>query len=116
MYTGWNSDYDQELVGKIKAIAKPNDKTNYKTKLKNLNWSDIAFKNFTGEDCKKRFNVHLKQVRRHRTLNEITADIEANIKKCPVKKPLNSYQIYVQDQLLNATHQGDFVSFASTLK
>lgn len=82
---------------------------NYKTRMKQLNWKDIAFKEHTGEDCENRFKNHLKNVRRHRNLNEIVTDIETNIKKCPVKKPLNSYQIFIQDQLSNATTSGDFV-------
>lgn len=74
-----------------------------------MNWSEIAFKHYTAEDCEKRFADHLKHVRRHRNLNEVATDVEANIKKCLLKKPLNSYQIFVQDQLANATTSGDFV-------
>lgn len=110
---GWSSDDDRELIEKVKSISKSNDKVNYKTRLKQMNWVEIAFKNYTPEKCEKRFMDHLKHVRRHRTLNEIAVDIETNIKKCPIKKPLNSYQIFVKDQLMNATTSGDFVSINS---
>lgn len=74
-----------------------------------MNWNEVAFKSYSAEDCKKRFNNHLKHVRRYRTLIEIANDMEINIKKCPVKKPLNSYQLFIQDQLSNAKSSGDFV-------
>lgn len=75
-----------------------------------MNWSDIAFKSYTPDECEKRFKSHLKHVRRYRNLNEIATDIETNIKKCPLKKPLNSYQLFIQDQLTNVKSSGDFVS------
>lgn len=74
-----------------------------------MEWSDIAFKGHTPKDCEHRFNNHLKNVRRHRNLKEVVTDIEENIKRCPLKKPLNSYQIFIQDQLAHATTSGDFV-------
>lgn len=95
----------------MKAYAKPNDKVQYKTRLKQLDWSNIAFKNFSAEDCAKRFEKHLKNVRHHRNLDEIVTDVQANLKKCPVKKPLNSYQLFIQEQLTAAEYSGDFVSF-----
>lgn len=107
---GWSSDDDKELVTKLKALAKPNDKVQYKTRLQQLNWDDLAFKTYSGGDCQKRFEEHLKRVRRFRNLSEIVTDVEENIKKCPVKKPLNSYQIFIQDQLANVKSSGDFVS------
>lgn len=110
-FEGWSSDDDRELVEKVKSTSASTDKVNYKTRLKQMNWNNIAFKNYTAEDCEKRFTDHLKSVRRHRNLNEIAVDIEANIKKCPIKKPLNSYQIFVQEQLANVTTSGDFVGF-----
>lgn len=76
-----------------------------------MKWQDIAFKSYSAYDCEKRFQSHLKNVRRYRNLNEIATDIETNIKKCPLKKPLNSYQIFIQDQLTNVRSSGDFVSY-----
>lgn len=107
---GWSSDDDRELVQKVKSTAKENDKLNFKTRLNRVDWNGIAFKAYTPEECKSRFNAHLKNVRHWRTLSEIAADIEANIKKCPLKKPLNSYQLFVQEQLANVKSSGDFVS------
>lgn len=96
---------------KIKSTCKSNDKLAYKTRLSRFNWNEVAFKGHTGVECEKRFSHHLKSVRRHRILAEIVTDIEANIKKCPIKKPLNSYQLFVRDQLTNTTTSGDFVSY-----
>lgn len=107
---GWSSEDDRELVQKVKSTSKDTDKVSYKTRLKQLNWNNIAFKSYSGDECEKRFQTHLKRVRRHRNLNEIATDIEANIKKCPLKKPLNSYQLFIQDQLANVKSSGDFVS------
>lgn len=106
----WNSDDDHELVIKVKALTKDTDKTNYKTRLTQFDWSGVTFKNHSSEDCKKRFKCHLQKVRRFRTFYEIVDDIETNIKQCPIKRPLNSYQLFIQDQLSNATSSGDFVS------
>lgn len=107
---GWSSDDDRELVQKVKSTSKENDKVSFKTRLKQLKWTTIAFKNYSADDCKKRFDSHLKHIRKHRNLSEIATDIEANIKKCPLKKPLNSYQLFVQEQLANVKSSGDFVS------
>lgn len=109
----WSSDDDHELVVKVKERTKSNDKVNYETRLTQFDWSEIAFKNHSSEDCKKRFKCHLRKVRRYRTFFEVVTDVETNIKKCPIKKPLNSYQLFmIQDQLANATSSGDFVSDA----
>lgn len=78
--------------------------------MKTLDWETIAFKSYSGTECEKRFKIHLKNVRRHRNLSEIVNDVEINIKKCPIKKPLNAYQLFIQDQLTKQTTQGDFVS------
>lgn len=109
-YVGWSTDEDQELVKKVKETTKEQDKVSYKTRLKQLDWRTIAFKAYSADECEKRFHNHLKHVRRHRNLSEITTDIETNIKKCPLKKPLNAYQLFVQDQLTNVKSSGDFVS------
>lgn len=107
---GWSSDDDRELIQKVKSTSKENDKVNYRTRLKQLNWSNVAFKTYNGDECKKRFTSHLKNVRKYRTMNEIVTDIEANINKTGLKKPLNSYQLFVQEQLANVKSSGDFVS------
>lgn len=114
IFVGWSSDDDRELVQKVKSTSKENDRVNFKTRLKQMNWQTIAFKTYSPEDCEKRFNSHLKNVRRYRNLCEIATDIEANIQKCPLKKPLNSYQLFVQEKLANVKSSGDFVSFIKT--
>lgn len=78
--------------------------------MRTLDWETIAFKKYSGKECEKRFKTHLKHIRRHRNLSEIVNDVEANIKKCPIKRPLNAYQLFIQDQLTKQTTQGDFVS------
>ncbi|XP_031617332.1 nucleolar transcription factor 1-B-like isoform X2 [Contarinia nasturtii] len=105
---GWSSDDDRKLVQKVKSTSKQSDKVSYKTRLKQLDWNEIAFKSYSAKDCENRFQNHLKHVRRHRNLNEIVTDIETNIKKCPIKKPLNSYQLFIQDQLTHVKSSGDF--------
>lgn len=106
----WNTDDDSELVKKVKATCRTGDKASYKTRMRTLDWETIAFKKYSGKECENRFKVHLKNVRRHRNLSEIVNDVESNIKKCPIKKPLNAYQLFIQDQLSNQTAQYDFVS------
>lgn len=108
---GWNSDDDRLLVEKIKAISKENDKVNYKTRLKQIDWKQIAFKKYSAKDCEDRINAHLKRVRRYRNLNEIVVDIETNIKKARLEEGLSAYHVFVQEQLSKATTSGDFVSF-----
>lgn len=88
-------------------MSKTNDKVSFKTRLKQFDWKKIAFQNYSAKDCEDRFNVLMKPVRRHRNLNDIAVDIETTITK--VKKPLNSYQLFVQDQLSKVTSDGDFV-------
>lgn len=108
---GWNSNDDRMLVRKIKDFSKTNDKISFKARLKHVDWGEIAFKHYSPKDCEDRFNMHMKQVRLFRTLNEIAVDIETKINKCPLKRPLNSYQLFIQEQLLDVKYSGDFVSF-----
>lgn len=107
---GWNSHDDRTLVIKVKSMTKTNDKVSFKARLKQFDWSKIAFQNYSAKDCEDRFNTLMKHVRRHRNLNEIAVDIETVMIK--VKKPLNSYQLFIQDQLSKATDNRDFVSFS----
>lgn len=75
-----------------------------------MDWSKIAFKKYSPKECQERFTKYLKMVRNYRTLHEVLSDVEEEIKKIPFKKPLNSYQLFVQDQLSKASSSGDFVS------
>lgn len=108
-FADWNSDDDNELISKVKSLSKENDKVNYKTRLTQFDWSAVTFKRYSSKDCEKRFKCHLKNVRRYRTFSEIIKDVELNVKRCPVKKPLNSYQLFIQEQLATAKTSGDFV-------
>lgn len=75
-----------------------------------LDWDAIAFKKYSAVECLERFKKYVKCVRRVRNLNEIVDDVEAHINRCPIKKPLNSYQIFIKDQLSTIRSCGDFVS------
>lgn len=108
---GWHSQDDRTLVEKVKSISKPNDKVNFKIRLKQFDWAQIAFQNYSAKECEDRFNTLMKCVRPHRNLNEIAADVEITLTKSKLKKPLNSYQLFVQEQLTKVTTTGDFVSF-----
>lgn len=79
--------------------------------MKQINWTEIAFKQHSPKDCEERFNFHLRRVRRHRNLNEIVVDIETNIKESSPETRLSAYQLFVQEQLSSATSSEDFVSF-----
>lgn len=89
-------------------MSRVNDKVSFKSRLKQFDWNKIAFQNYSAKDCKDRFNILMKHVRRHRNLNEMAVDIEITMTK--VKKPLNSYQLFIKDQLSKVTTTGDFVS------
>lgn len=110
-YVVWNSDDDRALIEKVKAISEANDKLSYKTRIKQIDWKEIAFKKYSPEDCEKRFNTHLKGVRRCRNLNEIVIDMEINLKKKRSGETLTAYHFFVKEQLLSAKTCGDFVSF-----
>lgn len=110
-YVDWTSDDDRLLVEKIKATLKENDNVNFKTRLKQFDWKQIAFKKYSAKDCENRFNAHLKRVRRYRNLKEIVVDVETNIKKARDGEGLSAYHVFVQEQLTKATTSADFVSF-----
>lgn len=108
---GWNNDDDRLLVEKIKTCLKENDKASYKTRLKQVDWKQIAFRKYSAKECEDRFHAHLRRVRRSRNLNEIVVDIETNIKKARSVEGLSAYHVFVQEQLTKATTSADFVSF-----
>lgn len=108
---GWNDEDDRLLAEKVRNMAKANDKVSFKARLNKFDWAQIAFKNYSPKDCENRFNTHMKHVRRHRNLNEIAVDIETYIKqKSKVKKPCNSYQLFMMDQVRKIKNSEDFVS------
>ncbi|XP_031631964.1 nucleolar transcription factor 1-B-like isoform X2 [Contarinia nasturtii] len=94
----WSSSDDEQLMQIIKSKINPNDKVNYRTRLKRINWNEVAFKSYTAKDCEERFRSQLKHVRRQRNLNEIVTDIETYVKERDQKKPLSSYQLFVKEK------------------
>lgn len=106
----WTNDDDCKLVQLVKSTSKPNDKVSFKTRLKQLDWNKIAFKSYSAKDCEERFQNHLNHIRRHRNMHEIVSDIETNVQKCQLKKPLNSYQLFIQEQFPDVKSDGNFVS------
>lgn len=106
----WSSGDEEELVKNIRQFTSKSDKVKYTTRVQRLDWSKIAFKKYTPKQCQSHFNNYLKNVRTYRTLHEVLSDVEEEIKKFPFKKPLNSYQFFIQDQLSKAHSSGDFVS------
>lgn len=111
-FAAWNTDDDRALMEKVKAVSNSNasDRTSYKTRLKQIDWKEIAFKTYSPKDCKHRFDSHLRRVRHFRTLNEMIVDMQANIKNKRAAEGLSGYHIFVKEQLSNATAYADFVS------
>lgn len=116
MQIGWSSEDEQELVKNIRQFTSKSDKLKYSTRVQRLDWGKVAFKKHTPAECQERFAKYLKMVRNYRTLHEILSDVEEEIKRIPFKKPLNSYQLFVQDQLSKAQSSGDFVSISSSMR
>lgn len=115
-FVDWTNDDDRLLVERIKATLKENDNVNFKTRLKKIDWKQIAFKKYSASNCEDRFETHVKRVRRFRILKEIVVDVEENIKKARAGEGLSAYHVFVQEQLSKATSSADFVSFLNVLR
>lgn len=63
-----------KLLEQVKAQIPTKDTHKYSTELLRLDWEKVAFDNFAAKDCKYNFLRLIKQVRKYRTLSEITAD------------------------------------------
>ncbi|XP_076262307.1 uncharacterized protein LOC143197624 [Rhynchophorus ferrugineus] len=102
---------DQDiLVQRIQECIPENDTKNYKTRITQLEWDKVPFKNYTLDECQKVWCQLLKKVRHYRLLIEITRDIKdvieksdfqnqtkvAAVKRHPdmPKRPLSSYFLY----------------------
>ncbi|XP_066158008.1 nucleolar transcription factor 1-B-like [Euwallacea fornicatus] len=102
------------LVQRLQQIIPEGDNKSYKYRLRNLDWQNILFKNYSLEECQKVWRQLLKKIRHYRLLMEITEDIKHVIEQIDLteaspskprktkkarhpdmpKRPLTSYFLY----------------------
>ncbi|XP_050314421.1 nucleolar transcription factor 1-A-like [Anthonomus grandis grandis] len=95
------------LAQRIEEFIPEGDTKSYTYRLQNIDWSKIAFRNYSLEDCQKVWGLLLKKVRHYRLLSEITHDIKNVIELYDMKKskktnkhpempkrPLSSYFLF----------------------
>ncbi|KAF5283426.1 hypothetical protein FQA39_LY04802 [Lamprigera yunnana] len=105
----WPQTDLRTLVQKMEQALPENDSLAFQTRVDKLNWDDISFDKYTGDDCKKTWTLIQKRIRRFRVLNELLQDAKEWISKpwtnfyrgpksnrhpdMP-KKPLSGYMLY----------------------
>ncbi|XP_029110037.1 nucleolar transcription factor 1 isoform X1 [Scleropages formosus] len=98
----WASDDLLKLLESMREKLPQKDVVRYKTAESRLDWDEVAFGHFSGEECKRKWLEVSRQVRRFRTLTELIADVQElatnphkgkTVKKHPdfPKKPLTAY-------------------------
>ncbi|CAH2302674.1 nucleolar transcription factor 1 isoform X1 [Pelobates cultripes] len=98
----WSQEDMLTLLKAMKTILPPQDNSKYKTTESHLDWSKLAFKNYSGPMCRKKWIDISMEVRKFRTLTELILDAQEHVKnpykgkklkKHPEfpKKPLTPY-------------------------
>ncbi|KRT81653.1 hypothetical protein AMK59_5477 [Oryctes borbonicus] len=70
----WPEKDLSELFKRMESAIPEKDTLAYSTRVEKINWDNIAFKNYTGEECKATWQLVQKRLRRFRLLNELLQD------------------------------------------
>ncbi|KAM4622724.1 nucleolar transcription factor 1 isoform 1-T5 [Discoglossus pictus] len=98
----WSQEDMLTLLETMKAILPGQDNSKFKTTESHLDWSKLAFKNYSGPMCRQKWIEISNEVRKFRTLTELILDAQEHVKnpykgkklkKHPEfpKKPLTPY-------------------------
>ncbi|XP_022091128.1 nucleolar transcription factor 1-like isoform X2 [Acanthaster planci] len=63
-----------QLIHNIQEQAPKTDKHSYKVCISKIDWSKIGFGDFSAEACQKEWDVIQNEIRKYRTMAEVTAD------------------------------------------
>lgn len=81
----------------MKRLAGSSERLKFKTQLQKIDWDVVRFNNHSANDCKRHFEDLVRSVRSYRILSEIISDLEIELTKIPIKKPLSNYQCFLKD-------------------
>ncbi|XP_022901172.1 nucleolar transcription factor 1-like isoform X2 [Onthophagus taurus] len=98
-----------ELLQRMLIAIPENDCLLYNTRVEKLNWDDISFKKYTGDECKSQWLLLQSNVRRFRLLSELIQSAKDLIHKPGVraknsrhpdmpKRPLSSFMLFAMDK------------------
>ncbi|CAL8342490.1 unnamed protein product [Arctogadus glacialis] len=98
----WAQDDLFKLLELMKIALPLKDVTKYKTSESHLDWEKVAFSSYTADQCKQKWSLVSKEIRKFRTLTELIFDAQdyirnpykgKKLKKHPdfPKKPLTPY-------------------------
>ncbi|XP_066269409.1 nucleolar transcription factor 1-like [Branchiostoma lanceolatum] len=76
----WNLDTTKELLDRIGKVLPPDDMVKFKTREERMDWADVAFGGFTGEQCKEKWQKISNEIRKFRTMSELIADAKEWLK------------------------------------
>lgn len=77
----WPQNDLRTLVKNMEQALPEKDILAFQTRADKLNWDDIAFDKYTGEDCKKTWFLIQKRIRRFRLLSELLQDAKEWVSK-----------------------------------
>ncbi|KAF5287243.1 hypothetical protein FQR65_LT12287 [Abscondita terminalis] len=77
----WPQNDLRTLVKNIEQTLPEKDNLAFQTRADKLNWDDIAFDKYTGDDCKRTWFLIQKRIRRFRLLSELLQDAKDWISK-----------------------------------
>ncbi|KAK8722396.1 hypothetical protein OTU49_012206 [Cherax quadricarinatus] len=82
----WMKDDELQLLNNMKAQLPRKDKMSYRTRLKDFNWENAAFGNFTAGDCKSHFKKILTGIKSVKTLTIVLDEVTENLPKLNFNK------------------------------
>jgi len=97
-----------KLLDNVRKVIPDGDSLKYNTRLDKLDWEQVKFGNFSGEDCKKLLNHAMSFIRKYKTMNEVIAETQAAAAKPSNKMfkvrgsqrprhPSSSYMIFANE-------------------
>lgn len=81
---------------RVKKQTRKTDRIRYANQAKKLNWDEVAFDDYSADECEQHFIKLMNTIRSYRILQEICEDLETELAKTPFKRPMTSYNLFIK--------------------
>ncbi|CAG0896551.1 unnamed protein product [Darwinula stevensoni] len=130
----WKDEELLELLEVVLDHVDPSDGRTYSRSFESIQWDEVYLEGRTVEECREKVKEVMKNVRKHRTMQEILADAKEGIangsllkkknkqndsaRKHPdfPKKPLSSYMLYYMDRKVKILQENPGASMIEVTK
>ncbi|XP_063234942.1 upstream-binding factor 1-like protein 1 [Bacillus rossius redtenbacheri] len=127
----WPYDDFLELINRMSANIPEKDSLSYSCRAEKLNWDEIAFGGYSGDECKETWGKIQKRIRKFRLLREVLEDAKDWVSKPWTnfyrsektnrhpdfpKRPLSSYMMFYMEKKDEVARQNPGLDMTSISK